>query len=466
MRMRWGMFAALLPVLLPLWGGEGEAEPPEDPAALKPGVILPKVVTLHDPAQSYALYIPSYYTPEKKWPILYAFSPNAQGGTPVNLFRNAAEQFGWIVAGSNVARNGPYEPIRAASEALWKDTWARLALDETRLYATGFSGGARMACEMALERDKPFAGWIPCGAGFSSNVRPKEGDGLRVCALVGRQDFNFDEVQRMKRALERLKLPCRLTVFEGGHDWPPRKLAYGAVRYLDLAARCASPEPGGETLTAMLKEELAAARKLLDDPRLFMDGYRQLRDLQALAAKAPGVEAVAALAAEIEAAPKFKQELAAEDALNALRDELDELTDTHERFARMVEAYRGFGAKHPGTAAASLAQETLDGLPEQMAFAGRLLMRRMDFARAAVYLERALSLQPNPDLAYALACARARAGEKDAACAALEEAVQLGFRDGAHLNSNEDLAGLREEPRFKALAVKLAAAPPAAKTGP
>lgn len=52
---------------------------------------------------------------------------------------------------------------------------------------------------------------------------------------------------------------------------------------------------------------------------------------------------------------------------------------------------------------------------------------------------------------YNLACARARAGEMDAAWEALKEAVGTGFVDAHQLRRDEHLAGLRDDERFKAL---------------
>jgi len=59
------------------------------------GVVVPKVACALDPDQSYALYLPSGYDSGKPWPILYCFDPGAQGGIPVDSFREGAEKFGY-----------------------------------------------------------------------------------------------------------------------------------------------------------------------------------------------------------------------------------------------------------------------------------------------------------------------------------------------------------------------------------
>src|SRR5260370_14037602 len=70
------------------------------------GVVIPKVSCATQPDQSYALYVPSHYTREKRWPIVYAFDPFARGSMPVELMKDAAERYGYIVAGSNNSHNG------------------------------------------------------------------------------------------------------------------------------------------------------------------------------------------------------------------------------------------------------------------------------------------------------------------------------------------------------------------------
>src|SRR4029078_12904397 len=71
------------------------------------GQLVEKIEALSDSSQSYALYLPSNYTPDRKWPILFAFDPGARGRVPVERFKEAAEKYGWIVLGSNNSHNGP-----------------------------------------------------------------------------------------------------------------------------------------------------------------------------------------------------------------------------------------------------------------------------------------------------------------------------------------------------------------------
>ena len=126
---------------------------------LQTGIILPDVHSIAQPEQSYALYLPSNYSPNRAWPIFYAFDPGARGINPVELMRAGAEKYGYIVVGSNNSRNGPWKPEAEAVKAVWEDTHARFAIDDHRVTFAGLSGGARGAMRR----------WCKCAQGLYLN---------------------------------------------------------------------------------------------------------------------------------------------------------------------------------------------------------------------------------------------------------------------------------------------------------
>src|SRR5580704_3827412 len=88
---------------------------------LPPGQIIAHVPCAKDATQSYALYLPSNYTPDRAWPVIYAFDPGGRGQNPVTRYQDAAEKYGYIVAGSNNSRNGPWAVSQAALTAMTRD---------------------------------------------------------------------------------------------------------------------------------------------------------------------------------------------------------------------------------------------------------------------------------------------------------------------------------------------------------
>jgi dienelactone hydrolase len=205
----------------------------QKPAEILPGQIV-DVTCASDATKSYALYLPSTYTAAKRWPVIYFFDPGGHGRRPLELYKDIAEVYGFILAGSNNSRNFSSDQGKAVN-AVWQDTHARLGIDQHRSYASGFSGGARVAGAMALSGPAgQIAGVIAHGAGYPSNRTSK--DDLPYFFAVGDQDFNWPEVINIRREREEQGSPYRVRVYSGRHQWAPASVMEEAVQYLNLKA--------------------------------------------------------------------------------------------------------------------------------------------------------------------------------------------------------------------------------------
>jgi dienelactone hydrolase len=204
------------------------------------GEVIDPVELPDQPGQTYALYIPSGYAPDRAWPILYCLDPGARGRIPVERFAAAAEKAGVLVAGSNNSRNGPLRPSQDAIHLMLADTHKRLNIDDSRIYAAGFSGGARLALGWAMAGR--LAGVIASSAGFLNSAVPKQVP-FRIFFTTGSDDFNHDEIYRLSRALAGRGIPHHYVEFEGGHEWLPVSLTAEALAYLAgvIPPRAAEP---------------------------------------------------------------------------------------------------------------------------------------------------------------------------------------------------------------------------------
>ena len=199
------------------------------------GKIAPKVVCAAHPEQSYALYLPSNYTAQKRWPIIYVFDPAARGMLPTEIIKDAAEQYGYIVATSNNSQNGPWKPEFEAASAMWQDTHLRLSIDDQRIYNAGFSGGARVASRLA-QLCKCAHGVFLNGAGFSLDGAPTKDTNFAVFMTAGLIDFNYSELVRLDGTLTSLGLPHFLHRFDNAHEWAPAAVWPEALAWMSLRA--------------------------------------------------------------------------------------------------------------------------------------------------------------------------------------------------------------------------------------
>jgi poly(3-hydroxybutyrate) depolymerase len=222
-------------------------------AAPAPGQIVPAVACQADATQTYALYLPAAYTRERTWPVIIAFDPGARGRTPVERYQAAAEQYGFIVAGSNNSRNGSPDLQRIIS-TLMVDVLSRYQVDLKRVYVAGMSGGARVAMSIALQSQE-IAGVVASSAGFPDG-KPRKTVAFPIFATAGTEDFNHLEMRRLDRELTS---PHHLAVFEGGHVWLSSELATEAVEWLEVQAIRSGTRPRDQALIDKLFQRRQAA---------------------------------------------------------------------------------------------------------------------------------------------------------------------------------------------------------------
>ena len=225
----WALRLSLASVLVAPAVQAAEIDPP-----LPLGVVVERMASAADRDQTYALFLPSTYRPDRRWPILYAFDPLARGRVPTQLFSRAAERLGVIVVGSNNSRNGPFPPVRAAMESIWQDTHARFAIDPERVYTTGMSGATLPALLLGTAQG---AGVISCAGAVDTTYLPSGELRFTWIGIAGDADFNFELTRNLVDALVARGVVARFATFAGGHGWPPEDLLGRALEWLELA-RC------------------------------------------------------------------------------------------------------------------------------------------------------------------------------------------------------------------------------------
>ena len=439
--------------------------------AIPRGELVERVVVRADASHAYALYLPSAYTPERAWPILYCFDPVARGAVPVERFREAAERYGWIVVGSYNARNGPTSVSLDAAKKMWEDTHARFAIDDRRIYTTGFSGGARVATLVAYGCETCVAGVIAHGAGFPTSYNPAEKKlplpvRFGYFAAIGRDDFNFPEIVALDRALDRIDVRHTVRRFEGAHEWAPADVCVEAVEWMELAAmRAGSRSKDAALVDAIYASWLARARAL----ETAGDRYEAFLLYEAAYAAFEGARDTSDVATriaalretkEVKSGPKSESDeikrqssLASEVAsYAAARKDQDQRLVAGQEFRRALNALKERSRDERDSPERRVARRALHQVFAWYFETGLMLADQGKPGEAAEALDVAADLAPkSPEVHYRLAAARASDGDRKRAIEALRRAVEEGFADAARLGVDPAFQQLRDESEFRRL---------------
>jgi poly(3-hydroxybutyrate) depolymerase len=321
-------------MLLTSWTGSAQDLPR--------GQIIDDVRCHDDSTQHYSLYLPSNFTTDRMWPVILAFDAGGRGRRGVERYQAGAERYGYIVAGSNNSRNGPWKPSLDAARAMSADITARFPVDLERVYTAGMSGGARVAMMVALHPEviagrihPEIAGVFASSAGFPPGEF-RESVGFPIFGTAGTEDFNFREMSNLDRTL---RSPHRVEVFEGGHTWLPVELATDAVEWMELQGMKSGIRPRDQTLiddifarrmarADGLKSSLATMREL----QSMAQDFRPFRDVTGLNQRAALLAAQQDVkgALDVERADEAREDEMTEEILSLL-EELDVSTG----FARL-----------------------------------------------------------------------------------------------------------------------------------
>ncbi len=450
---------------------------------LSKGVVIDRVVCAKNPSQTYALYIPTSYDPTRRYPILYCFDPGARGKVPVELYKNAAERLGYIVVCSNNSRNGPWEPIYAAIQAVADDTHARFSIDPRRVYTSGMSGGGGPAWNVA---STGLAGSIICASAFQMKEETLRGVSFALFGVAGIADFNFPLMENVCSSLEKMGKTVRFETFEGGHAWPPEEIAALALEWMELQAiRSGLRPPDAALVDAAYARAVARAEGFEASGRIY-DAYRELRsisrDFKGLKDVTPHAEKSERLAKTKEVKQAIKQEAELAQLQQVRMDGLRAA-----RFAMEKESMAGpsVAAADPGSREIYvggeseirstihelrhkmeskvfdrdriLAQRVLEELMINSLYYAKDLMDARNFHSALVSLRICEWIRPKATgVLFDSSRAYAGSGDKKKALEYLGKAVEAGFKDFAAIEAAAEFERLRKEKRYAEILARIA----------
>jgi len=440
-------------------------------AEFRPGELTREVRCAANAEQSYALYLPKNYTASRRWPVVYAFDPAARGSVPLELMKDAAEKYGYILAGSNNSRNGPRKLEGEAAQAVVQDIQARLAIDDHRSYFAGFSGGARVAALIA-QVCKCAAGVLLSGAGFPQGAPPSRVVAFPVFAAVGTYDFNYAEMVRLDEKLQGLGFPHFLRTFEGPHQWAPAAVMEEAFAWFRLLAMKDGREPRDGVFAAAQTSQAAERARALEQSGDLYAAWKEyhqaeqtfsgLTDNATLRARAEALEKEKAVR---EGAKRGEREFAEQRELTAdifagmaaLGQNSVDRSEVRLQVEQQILGLHGRVEHEKHAEKLRVLKRALADVFAQAMETGEPRLEAKDAARAEDYFQLACDAEPDSLWALSdLAVAKAEDGNRKGALEALRQAREKTkdfARFSEWLKEEPAFASWRNTPDFRALLV-------------
>ncbi|MCW5517587.1 alpha/beta hydrolase [Muriicola sp. Z0-33] len=246
---------------------------------LKKGIITDSLSINDSIPESFALYLPSSFNGSSKWPIIFVFDLEGNTKRVLRLFKVAAEKNNYLLAASNnvsdslsIAQN-----ILIASRMINKVA-SMLPINNDRVYTAGFSSGAKIAA-LAPTFIKQIDGVISLGSAVPNTEILTTRNSFHFIGIVGKEDFNYTNMLEGKQALNKIKFPNNLLVFDGGHQWPDQLYLEKAMEIFSLSAMAKGNIGKDENfINTSLKQNLQKVNSLISEKQM-LNAYERLVEI-------------------------------------------------------------------------------------------------------------------------------------------------------------------------------------------
>ena len=437
------------------------------------GEIADQIRSAYDPNQTHVIYVPSSYTPEKKWPVLFCFDARGRGRIPAELFKEGAERLGWIIVSSNHSRSDdPNFSNLNILNAMWSDAHRWFSLNENRIYATGFSGGARLAWGLGYIYPKSTAGVIGVGGGIHAERPPTKDTPFVWYGMSGKLDFNYLEIRNLDQQLHSLGVPSRTEFFEGTHNWPPSsEYCSRAMNWMELQAMKKDRAPRDAAWIQKQFESGLEAAKKQEATNLFeaYGKYEALREDFGNLLDVSGIVQKIKELSNNDAVKKAKEERKKREQFEEkhLEKYLKTLGDF--RNGSDIPAFRSLKSDLEITRLQKESREKMN-TPEGDMY-GRLLqsvsvqlsfylpqyfLEKKDAQRAITSLMLASEIHPeDPFVWFNTAIAHAQKGDKEKAIESLQKSVDMGLKNKKYIEDEKAFDALKTDQHFQQILAKI-----------
>jgi len=182
-----------------------------------------------DPSKTFEVYYPADFDPLKKYPFVVSFDSKADGLKAIEGFKKGADDFSFIIIGSNVIKSGIPDYEKQINQ-LFDEIIPNIPIEPSNMYFAGFSGGARMATNYGIQ--KYANGIISCGAAIKASELENISSTSIIYNIAGTRDFNYAESYYSPLGNEVNMVKYFSTSFTGTHEWPNQQLLYDALEFM------------------------------------------------------------------------------------------------------------------------------------------------------------------------------------------------------------------------------------------
>ncbi len=202
---------------------------------LKKGTVIDSLVV---PAtgNTFSIYLPTSFDLDKNWPVLLGFDATGNTKDIAKVYKDAAEEFGYIVAISNFLENQKEKEKIAYIPVFMNHIFSLFPIQKGRAYVAGMGEDAKLVSLLPAVYAKDIFGILAIGDTHQYIPAMKIGKSFYYMGIVNMNTHNYRDFLDNKTYLKSRAVPADVLVYEGDDELPDQELIKKALSTFTLQA--------------------------------------------------------------------------------------------------------------------------------------------------------------------------------------------------------------------------------------
>ncbi|WP_109097716.1 hypothetical protein [Aquimarina sp. AU58] len=180
---------------------------------LKKGVVTDSLI-IPSSGNHFSIYLPKSFDLNKSWPLLLGFDSSGNTGKTAQLYREAAEEQGYIVAISNfLEQQEAQKKVEYVSDFI-NHIFSLFPIQKGRIYIAGVQEDAKLASLLAALYPNEVFGVIAIEDTYFYDSRIRIKKNFSYQGIVGVDNHKYQDFFNIKKYLKSRAVPADVYVYE------------------------------------------------------------------------------------------------------------------------------------------------------------------------------------------------------------------------------------------------------------
>lgn len=247
---------------------------------LRKGVVIDSLAVSDSISETFSIYLPTSYTTASPTPVIFIFDPQGRGSRVLQLWRQAAEEQGYILAASNnITKDESLLSNTQTASRLIERVLNFFPDRKNRVYTAGLGAGAKVSTVLPLIYPS-ISGVIAVGDIWINTDYIEKKNNFHFIGMAGYLGGNYDLLYETVNFLDKAGVKAEFYQYDGSDEWPNSDIVSNVVGSFTLGEMTNGHRPKDpELIESLYNKEMEIVQRLLREMKYYK-AYEHLERME------------------------------------------------------------------------------------------------------------------------------------------------------------------------------------------